>query len=345
MIYNFNFIEKILLRFNVIPHPLLDALTLVIAGRALQVSVKMGLVEALDKKARFVEELAQDLKISKEGIEVLIDNLEALGYVERVASDKYLLSKRGKRFFSKEKPSSMLNTVLFSSYVFDALVDLEKNVKKGGPGDVNLDLFTPEQWAIFNKTMIEIASSNATEIANLLPKNKNFKKLLDVGGSHGLHAIEYCKKVPNLDATILDLKPVEPYANQVIKEKKMTDRVKFRVGDFLKDDLGEGFDVVFAFNVIHGLNLEPNSLLTKKIYNAMNKGGMYVILDQIKEARGKSKLGHLVSSAQGLMLFNQAGGRTYTFKEVDRLMREVGFKEIKMKTLRAPGNALIIGYK
>lgn len=273
-----------------------------------------------------------------------MDCLEALGYVKKT-NGIYSLTKRGNKYFNKNSLSSMHNTILFSDYVFGALQDLEENVKRGEPENVNLDMFTSQQWDIFNKTMIEVGGSNAEEIAKLLPKKPEWKSMLDIGGSHGLHTIAYIKKIPGMKGTILDLAPVEKYAKQVIKEQGMEERVNFSVGDMMEADFGKKYDVIFAFNLIHGLKNDANVRLTKKIYEALNPGGMYVILDQIKDAVGSSDLSKVVSAAQGLMLFNQANGKTYSFKEIKEWFDEVGLKNVKMKKLRAPGNALIFGFK
>ncbi len=344
MIHKFTFVEKILLSNDVIPHPMVDALTNILAGKALQVSVKLGLLQTLEGDSLTLEQLASKIKASPEGTEVLLDNLEALGYVKNT-NGGFSLTKRGEKFFSRKSDSSMLNTILFSDYVFEALNNFEKNVQQGRPKDINLDIFTPEQWEIFNNTMVEVSRSNAKEIAGLLPKKTSHKRLIDIGGSHGLYSIEYLKKVSGMTATVFDLKPVEEFAKKFIKDAGFSKDVSFQVGDFFKDNLGSDYDVAFAFNIIHGLTPTQNESLFKKVHTSLNPEGMFVILDQIKEASGKSQLAKLVSSAQGLMLFNQAGGRTYTFEHVKNLMQDVGFKEISMKRLRAPGNALIIGYK
>lgn len=284
MVHKFTVLEKLLLNFNVIPHPVIDALTYVVAGRGLQVAAKIGIFDDLSIKPMFAKELAKSAKSSVYGVTILLDILDSFGYVKVSQNGRFSLTKKGVKFFSKDSKSSLRNTILFSDYVFNTLKDLEKHVKRGGPENVNLDVFTPKQWDIFNKTMIEIARSNASEIANLIPLSRDYKKLLDVGGSHGLHAIEICKKVPSLSAEVLDLKPVEPYADRTIKEQKMGGRVKFRVGDFLKNKLGKNYDIILAFNVIHGLTPEINRKLTSSIYKALNPGGIYVVLEQIKDA-------------------------------------------------------------
>lgn len=344
MIHRFTPVENLLLRFDVIPHPLLDSLTYVILGRALQIATKLEVFGALIDKELTLEGLAKETNSKTESLEPVMDCVVALGYVKQTGN-KYSLTKRGHTFFNKKSLRSMHNTILFSDYVFGALQNLEENVKRGEPKNVNLDMFTPRQWEIFNKTMIEVGSSNAEEIAKLLPKNKEYKVLLDIGGSHGLHSIAYCKKIPGLKAKILDLAPVKPYAEKVIKDKKMEGKVSFVIGDFLKDGFAGKYDVIFAFNIIHGLKESTNGILTEKIFDALNPDGMYVILDQIKEATGGSDLSKVVAAAQGLMLFNQAGGKTYSFGDVKGWMDKTGFTKINMKKLRAPGNALIYGFK
>jgi SAM-dependent methyltransferase len=345
MVHKFSFLENILLRFNIIPHPIIDTLTNVVAGRALQIGMEIGVFTALDESPLTLSELVKRTDSSEEGIRSLVSCLEALCYLEKSKNEKYFLTKRGRKFFSKGSESYMANTTLFSSYVFDTLNNLNENVKAGGPKNVNLDLFTKEQWGVFNKAMLEVARTNASEVARLIPFSPAHRKLLDVGGSHGLYAIECCRKASRLTAEIIDLEPVKEFANQVIKESGMSKKVRFRVADFLKDDIDKGQDIILAFNIIHGIKPETNQKLTDKMFDSLKPGGVYVILDQIKEAKGKSDLSRLVSSAQGLMLFNVAGGRTYSKDDIGVWLKKSGFSSYQMKKLRAPGNAIIIGYK
>ena len=345
MLYNFTLLEKILLKKNIIPHPIIDSLSLVIAGRTIQVSVKLGIFESLKTKPMKIDEIAMGVNISFEGALVIIDTLENLGYVKLRNDKKYELTTRSLIFLTKNSKASLINTIRFSDYVFGALNNLEENIKRGGPKKVNLSVFTKKEWGIFNKAMVEIASANFKEIVNKIPLSKKYKKLLDLGGSHGIHSIAFCSKLPSLKAIIMDLKPTQKQAQQIITHKHMLDKVSFRVGDFLKDDLGKNFDVVLGFNIIHGLNPTTNQKLTHKIYNALNPKGIYIVMDQIKDARGKSQLSKLIATTMGVMLFNQAGGRTYTFNEVSSWMNKTGFRKIEMKKLRDPGSALIIGSK
>src|SRR3990167_3704302 len=123
MIHKFSPLENILLRFDVIPHPLLDALTYVILGRALQVGTKIGLFEHLENSNTLsLEALSKKTDFASDGLEPILDCLAALGYIKQVGKN-YSLTKRGHKFFSAKSNFSMKNTVLFSDYVFEALND------------------------------------------------------------------------------------------------------------------------------------------------------------------------------------------------------------------------------
>lgn len=345
MIYKFTFLEKLLLRFNVIPHPLIDALINITAGRALQVGLKLGVFDNIEKDGSTLKEIAKRISVNEENLGVLMNSLNALGYIEKVNDDIYKLTERSVKFLLKDSLSSMRNLILFSDLNYEELLNLEKHIKHGWSENY-LETFTAEQWDIFTNAMIEIANGNAPEIAKYIPKSKKYRKLLDLGGMHGAYAVECCRKMPLLSAEIIDFIETKPYADAMIKKHKMVDRIKFRAGDFMREDLGKEYDIILSINVIHGFTPESNNSLTNRIYEALNKDGIYVIVDLInQEKEVKSKLSQVFSSSMGLMLFNKAGGRTYSFQEICKWFIEAGFKNYSIKKMRIPGYNIIIAKK
>ena len=113
----------------------------------------------------------------------------------------------------------------------------------------------------------------------------------------------------------------------------------------MKDELPKGVDIILAFNIIHGLNPNENETLAKKVYNSLNNGGMYVILDQIKGIGGSSQMSKATTSYMALNLLHQAGGKTYSKTEIDAYIQRVGFKKTELKKLNAPGFGVVICYK
>ena len=167
MLYRFSCLEKILLWLNVIPHPLVDALSGVAAGRALQVSVKIGLVAALEGAPRSPGSLAAQLGVREPGVIVLLDYLEALGYVRQHATG-YCLNRRGTKFFAKHSAHNLQHMLLLADYLFTTLTTLEATVQAGAPAEVYYDAFTPALWDTFTQAMRELAQTNAAEVARLI---------------------------------------------------------------------------------------------------------------------------------------------------------------------------------
>lgn len=345
MLHKINPLEQLLLRLNVLPHPVLDSVSGVVAGRALQVGAQLGVFDAMADKPRTTAAIASDVGIPIESLTVLLDCLVPLGYVKKAQTASYLLTSRGKKFLPRESPTSMRNMLAFSSMVFDGLSNLEECIRNGGPAEANLAQFTPEQWEMFTGAMREMARTNATEVARLVPLSDTDRALLDMGGSHGLYAIACCQRVSGMSAEVMDFEPVRMHAERTIAEHSMAGRVAFRAGDVLADDFTQEYDVILAFNLIHGLSTVANADLARKAFGALRPGGRYVILDQVKEAAGASDLSRFVSSTLGLMLLNQAGGRTFSLSEVQPWLEGAGFHDIAIKRPRTPGYALVVGRK
>ena len=169
--------------------------------------------------------------------------------------------------------------------------------------------------------------------------------MLDLGGSHGLYSIELCNRNPNLKATIVDLPPVKKYADECIAKHNASKNVLFMASDFMKDELPVSVDIILAFNIIHGLNPSENELLARKVYDSLNKGGIYVILDQIKGIGGGSQMSKATTSYMALNLLHQAGGKTYSKEEIDTFTKKTGFNKTELKKLNAPGFGIVVCYK
>lgn len=205
-----------------------------------------------------------------------------------------------------------------------------------------LEEMTDYEWELFSRAMIDISRTNYKEVAGKIPIAKNAMKLLDLGGSHGLYSIELCKRNPNLEATIVDLPPVKKYADECIAQHNAGKNVSFLPADFMKDELPKNTDIILAFNIIHGLNPSENEALAQKVYNSLNYGGIYVILDQIKGIGGNSQMSKATTSYMALNLLHEASGRTYSKNEVDTFVQKADFKKAVLKKIHAPGFGVII---
>ncbi len=104
------------------------------------------------------------------------------------------------------------------------------------------------------------------------------KKLLDLGGGHGLYAIAFAEINENLQAFIFDL-PSVTERTKIFIRKYGASNVDVIPGDFFKDGIGSGYDLIFS-------SFNPGGKvpsLLPKIAEALNPGGIFItrqILDE-----------------------------------------------------------------
>lgn len=136
----------------------------------------------------------------------------------------------------------------------------------------------------------------------------NVKKMLDLGGGHGLYAIAFAKLNENLQAFIFDLPPVTKKTKHFI-EKYGTSNVDVIPGDFFKDEIGSEYDLIFS-------SFNPGGKvpsLIPKIAEALNHGGVFVTR-QVPDEKMKSN--PLLSLDWNLWTFEDVkkGGSGYSFE-------------------------------
>jgi predicted O-methyltransferase YrrM len=175
--------------------------------------------------------------------------------------------------------------------------------------------------------MRSIGQGLSVEIARAYNPQR-FTKMLDVGGASGTYTIAFLREDPHLKATLFDLEPVIPLARKRVESEGLTDRVSFVDGDFYKDDLPGGHDLVLLSAIIHQNSANENKDLYRKALHALVPGGTVLIRDHImNDARTKPPAGAMFALN---MLVNTSGGDTYTLGEVKDGLEETGFVNVRL---------------
>jgi len=109
-----------------------------------------------------------------------------------------------------------------------------------------------------------------SEIAGM-PEFTTAKKMVDLGGGHGLYAIALSALNAGLDAYIFDLPHVTVLAERYIRHHHAA-RVFTIPGNFFSDDIGSGYDLILSSSNPSG----KSPVLLRKISDALNEGGLFV---------------------------------------------------------------------
>lgn len=170
----------------------------------------------------------------------------------------------------------------------------------------------------------------------------NVSKVLDVGGGSGILSFGFVNAKKGLKATVFDLPNVINLTKKYIEGEGFTGQVDTVTGDYLKDKLGSGYDLVLLSAIIHSNSPEENKLLFSKCVKALNPGGQVVVLDHVmSEDRTEPLTGALFALN---MLVGTPEGDTYTEAEIKSWMKEAGLSDITRKSTDI-GNDMMIGKK
>jgi SAM-dependent methyltransferase len=103
------------------------------------------------------------------------------------------------------------------------------------------------------------------------PEFDSARRMLDLGGGHGLYAMALCRHKPALDAVVFDFKPVEKDFRRYQKRFK-GEKIHFACGNLFEQDFGRDFDLVlFSYNPGG-----KNSKVLEKIHACLAPGGLFV---------------------------------------------------------------------
>ncbi len=95
-------------------------------------------------------------------------------------------------------------------------------------------------------------------------------------------------------------------------------------------------------HILHDWDLEKKKELIRKAYEALPKGGAFIVYEAlIDDARCQNAFGLLMSLN---MLIETPGGFDYTGADCQGWMREAGFRDTRVEHLVGP-DSMVVGIK
>lgn len=337
-----NLLERAFFRAGLGPRPLVD-IAAAASFRALQAALRLELFELLARGPRTADALARDLNADPTTLAALLDLLEAAGHLRR-RNGAYENSRDASRWLVRDaKGSSAAFVQLWTDVVFDEWDTLETSLQSGHPAVHMHEWLTARgKWPLFNAAMAEFPRGAADAVAAAVALPAGARSLLDVGGSHGLYAIAFCRRHPDLRATIFDLPMALERARDNVAAAGLGDRLVLRAGDLTVDDLGKGYDATLLFQLIHYYGDDVLPTLLGKVLAALQPGGSVVILDQLTLSP-PTPAARAFLRTLALQYRVSLGGRLRPFGDVRRVLIDAGYVDVRRKrVLRVPGNELVI---
>lgn len=291
------------------------------ASRVLITANNLRIFDHLNKQ-KTAGEIANTIKGDRRATEILLDALAGLGLL-RKQHGRYKNAAIASRLLVSGSSYYQGDIITHIDSLWDRWQDLDEIVKTGKPSQKS------RNHEAFILGMHNLAVVRAKEIVREIGLT-GIKKALDLGGGPGTYAIELASN--GLMVTLFDLPETVEIARDVVSRSKARDRnIKFVGGDFLKDEIGNGYDLVLLSQILHMFSDKVNIKLLKKCRRALSNKGKVVVQDFfINEARTQPACSSLFAIN---MLVNTDGGRTYSPSEIKGWLSKAGFRSIRKKVL------------
>ena len=297
--------------------PMMKSAAIVSAGR-------LGLFEALAKGPLSVPQLAEKIQSSIKGTAPLADFLIALGYLEKQGG---LLAntESTQRWFTSLGQVDYTPGLLWTHEAWPMMGGLAEAVRSGHPERTLWDAMVEHSHLgeLFSSYMAAFASDLGPDLLKHVPVAPEQHRLLDLGGSHGLHAIRFCRRHPQLSAVIVDLPSALSETGTTIAREQLSDRIHLRPGDLHEEDWGGEHDLVFYLSVAHNHTAEENRHIIQRIGDTLSSGGMLVIHEYLAETPLDA-----LDAAFRLTLLLETGTQTYRYDEFCNWLSAAGFVSV-----------------
>jgi len=152
--------------------------------------------------------------------------------------------------------------------------------------------------------------------------------LLDVGGGDGAFLAEAAARFPQLRVMLFDLPAVAERARARLDQHGLAARSTAFGGDFFRDPLPKGADVISLVRVVLDHPDEKVLALLKSIRVALCQDGVLLLAEQLSESVAHNPMG---SAYFSFYLMAMGRGRARTSGELASLLRSAGFRSVEVR--------------
>lgn len=319
---------------------LFDLLAGFVYSQILFSCVSLGLFERLEAGARTVDQLANEAGLPESGMRRLVDAAVALDLLEWRSGGLVGLGELGAALNANPGVKAMVR------HHADLYRDLADPVTllKGEAAERRLNSY----WAY--ATAADPASLRADQVSDysdLMAQSQQFiaqevlasydisrhRRLLDIGGGDGTFAEAAVRSSPELSATVFDLPAVAERASARVRMLGLGDRIMPAGGDFARDALPAGADLVTLVRVLYDHPDEKALTVLKAARRAIMPGGRVLIAEPMADALGAGRVG---DAYFGFYLMAMGDGRARRPRELMSLLVEAGFNAPRIVATRMP---------
>lgn len=318
-------------------------------SQVLYACVQLNIFEALREDGLSVGQLAHRAELPVASMAGLLQAASALKLVSPAVGSNgeaiYLLGERGAILLGNP---GVLALVRHHQRLYADLLDPVARLRSGRDDSVadagqlqaywsyaksdRPDQLRGDRVGEYSALMAASQQLIASQVLAAYPFRRH-SKLLDVGGGSGAFVTEVANAFPQLSLSLFDLPAVAALADERLAAAGLGKRVAIHQGDFFRDALPSGADLITLVRILHDHDDDRVLELLQRVYEALIPGGVVLVAEPMAEPDQSSMIADAYFS---MYLIAMGSGRPRSQFELTGLLRRVGFKPMRSPQSRAP---------
>lgn len=323
---------------------LFDLCTGFVYSQVLLACVRLEVFGHLRAGPLTLDDLARRLDLPRESAERLLLAACSLDLVAKRGENRFGLGGLGAAFLGNPGLDVMVaHHAMFYADLKDPVALLKGEVEStalgrywpyaGADDKAGLD---DASIADYSHLMAATQPMIAADIIEAYPVHRH-RCLMDVGGGEGVFLEAVGARLPDLELRLFDLPAVVERAKARSAAGSLAGRLAVQGGDFYRDDLPKGADLITLVRIIHDHDDEAALGILKRVRAALPAGGTILLAEPMAGTPGAEAMG---DAYFGFYFLAMGRGRTRRVDELRTMLREAGFASAAPLPTRIP---LLVG--
>ena len=316
-------------------------------SQVLRAYVEGGLFDILKDGPLGAADVARRMELSEAAALTLLRAGRALMLSEEAGEDRWMLGEQGAVFAANAGVQAMIrhHRLLYADLA-DPLALLRADRRE----PTALSRFWTYAGALHGAGE---RGAQTSEYSELMAASQHFvadevlaavrfggvRRLLDVGGGHGAFLRAIGTAHPHIELGLFDLPEVVEIGGTVLAEAFGPARVSAHPGNFFKDSIPQGYDMVSLVRILHDHDDAPAQALLANIRASLAPGARLLIAEPMARIPGAEPMGEAFF---GLYLWAMGSGRARSPAELVAMCKKAGFARARPVATAQPVNASVI---
>jgi hypothetical protein len=278
-------------------------------------------------------EIAADTGFNGRNLSFYLNALACIGLLEKHAV-LYRNTAQSNEFLNKNSPVYLGECILFRERMM-SLENIDERVRRGPEENVLRHNQGVEVYDFYEGARVGTAEMYTGRLQSLLAATRQLfadhapRRIMDLGGGSGILGIELVLAYPGSQDVIFEHPSVASLPRAIIAERGLTERIQVLEGDFNRDAIGAGYDLIIASGILDFAKDHLEALMAKMRQALTANGYLYLVTHEVSEdyqTPPESILGWLSSHLDGLDLLLPK-------KVIDRKLADHRFRRVQTETV------------